>query len=117
MKDSVTLRLPVTTCESVPGKRIVEYLGLARGCTTRGAALQEDVIAQMKNWVGGEIPEYTKVFAECREEALDRMLDHARSLGANAIVGVRFCTSEIVGGAAELLAYGTAVLIEDRDET
>ena len=106
-------RVPVTTCESLPGKRIDRFLGLARGSSVRAAAIPTDVIAQMKNLAGGEIEEYTKIFAECREECLDRMVDHARALGANAVVGTRFCTSEIAGGAAELMAYGSAVWVED----
>ena len=106
-------RIPVTTCEGFPDKRLERFLGLARGSSVRAAAIPSDVIARMKNIAGGEIEEYTKIFAECREECLDRMLDHARALGANAVVGARFCTSEIAGGAAELMAYGTAVWVED----
>jgi len=105
--------LLVSTCEFVPGMRVVEYRGLARGNSVRAAALGSDLVAMMKNWIGGELEEYTKVLAECREEALDRMVDHARSLGANAILGMRFCTAEVCPGAAELLAYGTAVRLEE----
>jgi uncharacterized protein YbjQ (UPF0145 family) len=105
-------RIPVTTCESLFGKNVVEYMGLARGSSVRAAAIPSDLLAQMKNLTGGEIEEYTKIFAECREQCLDRMVDHARALGANAVLGMRFCTTEIAGGAAELMAYGTAVRTE-----
>ncbi len=106
-------RFPVATCETLPGKRVVKFHGLARGNSIRSAPLSTDVVARMKNMVGGEIAEYTKILAECREEALDRMVEHARALGANAILGVRFTTSEVAPEAAELLAYGTAVTVED----
>ena len=112
----MTLPIPqehvqISTMESIPGKRIKEYRGLARGNSIRSASLNKDVLARMKNLVGGEIQEYTKLLAECREEALDRMVEHAHSLGANGIVAMRFCTAEIAPDAAELLAYGTAVLV------
>ena len=111
MTDAMHLPIPVSTTDTIPGRDVQSYCGLARGCSTRSAALQTDLIAQMRNIVGGEIPEYTKVLAECREEALDRLIEHARSLGANAVVGMRFCTSEVAGGTAELVSYGTAVKI------
>jgi len=99
----------VTTTEAVPGRAIVALVGLARGNTVRSAEAGDDLSAFMKNLVGGEIPEYTKLLAECREQALDRMREHARSLGADAVVGVRITSCEIAQGAAEILAYGTAV--------
>ena len=115
----MTLPIPqyhvqVCTTEVMPGKRVVEFKGLARGNSIRTASLSTDVVARMKNLVGGEIVEYTKILAECREEAIDRMIEHAHSLGANAVIGMRFCTSEVAPEAAELLAYGTAVLVEDQ---
>ncbi len=106
-------RFVVSTCESFPGKKVAEYCGLARGNSIRSASIGTDVVARMKNLVGGEIAEYTKILAECREEAVDRMIEHARSLGANAVLGMRFCTSEVAAEAAELLAYGTAVVLQD----
>jgi uncharacterized protein YbjQ (UPF0145 family) len=99
----------LTTIDSVPGRTIRDTVGLVRGSTVRGAHLSDDMSAWMKNLVGGEIPEYTKLLAECREEALDRMCAEARARGADAVVGLRFAASEIDEGAAEILAYGTAV--------
>jgi uncharacterized protein YbjQ (UPF0145 family) len=103
----------VTTTDSIPGKRIVNVFGLVRGNTIRARHAGKDILAALKNLVGGEIAEYTKLMAESREQAIDRMTDEAKRMGANAIVGLRFTTSEIMGAAAELLAYGTAVLVED----
>lgn len=103
----------VTTTRDIAGKRIVRTLGLVRGNTIRARNIGRDVLAFMRNVVGGEISEYTKLFAEAREQALDRMIEEARELGANAIVEVRFSTSEVMTGAAELMAYGTAVVVED----
>jgi uncharacterized protein YbjQ (UPF0145 family) len=102
----------VTTFE-IPGKRIVRILGLVRGNTIRARHLGRDILAVLRNVVGGEVRDYTKLLAEAREQALDRMVEEARSLGANAVVGVRFSTSMIMAGAAELLAYGTAVVAEE----
>ncbi len=97
----------------IAGKRIVRTLGLVRGNTVRARHLGRDILAGFRNVVGGEVHEYTKLLAESRESALDRMVEEARSLGANAITGVRFATSEVAHNAAEILAYGTAVVIED----
>jgi len=105
----------VTTTHEIAGKRIVRTLGLVRGNTIRARNIGHDLMAGLKNIVGGEISDYTKMIAECREEALDRMIDQARANGANAVVGVRFATSEMMEHAAELLAYGTAVIVEDVD--
>lgn len=102
----------MTTVDQPPGMAIVRVLGIVRGNTIRSRHLGHDIMAVLKNMVGGEISEYTKLMAESREQAIDRMLEHASALGANAVVGVRFATSEVMGGAAELLAYGTAVVIE-----
>jgi uncharacterized protein YbjQ (UPF0145 family) len=99
----------VITSSQVAGKRVVETLGLVRGVTVRAHHAGNDLIAYMRNLVGGEVLEYTKMLAEAREQALDRMIDEARHLGADAILDVRFNTSDIAAGAAEVLAYGTAV--------
>jgi len=108
----------LTTTDGVPGRTILEVVGLVRGNTVRGAHLSHDLSAWMKNLVGGEIEEYTKLMAESREQALDRMAAEAAALGAHAVVGVHLVTCEIDGGAAEILAYGTAVrlapLVPDR---
>jgi len=103
----------VVTTESVPGKKIVKTVGLVRGNTTRARHIGRDIMAGLKNIVGGEITEYTKLMAESREQALDRMSAEAKRLGANAVVGSRFTTSFISAGAAELLVFGTAVVLED----
>jgi len=103
----------VTTTHTVAGKRIVRTLGLVRGNTIRARHIGRDITAVLRNIVGGEISEYTKMMGEAREQALDRMVDEAKSLGANAVVGTRFMTSMLMAGAAELLAFGTAVVLED----
>lgn len=103
----------VVTTEAIAGKKIIKSLGLVRGNTIRARHIGKDITAALKTLVGGEIIEYTKLLAESREQAIDRMIRDAQQLGANAIVGVKFMTSEILGRAAELLVYGTAVQIED----
>jgi uncharacterized protein YbjQ (UPF0145 family) len=103
----------VTTTPTVEGRRIERTLGLVRGNTIRTRHLGRDIMAVMRNIVGGEVSEYTKLFAEAREQALDRMVEDAEELGANAIVGVRFTTAEVMSAAAELLAYGTAVVLAE----
>jgi uncharacterized protein YbjQ (UPF0145 family) len=103
----------VTTISEIPGKRIVKVLGLVRGTTVRARHVGHDIVAGLRNLVGGEVTDYTKMLAECREQALDRMVAQAEANGANAVVCVRFMTSEVMEHAAELLAYGTAVLVED----
>ena len=103
----------VVTTDEIPGKKIVRVLGLARGSTVRARHLGRDILALLRGIVGGEVHEYTKLLAESREHALDRMVQEARSLGANAVVGTRFITSYVSSNMAELLAYGTAVVIED----
>ncbi len=102
----------VTTTSEVAGKRIARTLGLARGNTVRARHLGRDIMAALRNLVGGEVPEYTKLLAESREQAIDRLVEDAESLGADAVVEVRFSTSMVASGAAELLAYGTAVTLE-----
>ena len=99
----------LTTTDDVPGRTIVSTFGLVRGSAVRAAHLGQDVMAKLKNLVGGEVSEYTKLLAEAREQALDRMTEQARAQGADAVVAVRFASSEIDSGAAEVLAYGTAV--------
>ncbi len=103
----------IVTSDSIPGKRIVRTLGLVRGNCVRARHVGRDILAQLRNIVGGEVHEYTKLLAESREQAIDRMLAEARELGANAIVTTRFVTAQVAAGMAELLAYGTAVVIED----
>jgi uncharacterized protein YbjQ (UPF0145 family) len=102
----------VATTHSVAGHRIVRTFGIVRGNTIRARHLGHDILASLRNLVGGEIGEYTKLLAESREQALDRMVEEAADMGANAIIGVNFITAEVMSGAAELLAYGTAVVIE-----
>jgi uncharacterized protein YbjQ (UPF0145 family) len=99
----------VVTTETVAGREIRETLGLARGNVIRAKHIGTDIVASLRNLVGGEVSEYTKLMAEAREQALDRMVADARRQGADAIVSVRFSTATIATGAAELLAYGTAV--------
>ena len=103
----------VVSTHEIAGKRIVKVLGLVRGNTIRARHIGRDIIAGLRNIVGGEIHEYTKLMAESREQALDRMVDEARLLGANAVVGVGFTTSLLTMGAAELLTFGTAVVVEN----
>jgi uncharacterized protein YbjQ (UPF0145 family) len=103
----------VVTTEEIPGKRIAEVVGLVRGNTIRARHLGRDIAAVFKNMVGGEIDDYTKMMAESREQALDRLVEEARAQGADAIVGVRFATTSMMQGAAELLVYGTAVKLAE----
>jgi uncharacterized protein YbjQ (UPF0145 family) len=102
----------IATIETIPGKKVVKHLGLVRGNTIRARHFGKDILAALRNLVGGEIAEYTKLLGESREQAIDRMIEEAKKLGANAIVGVRFSTSEVMNHAAEILAYGTAVVVE-----
>ena len=102
----------VTPSSSVAGHRVVKTHGIVRGNTIRARHLGKDILAGLKNVVGGEIEEYTKMMAEYREQALDRMRAEALGMGANAVLDVRFSTSYIMGMAAEILAYGNAVTIE-----
>jgi uncharacterized protein YbjQ (UPF0145 family) len=103
----------VYTTDSIPGKTITEGLGIVRGSSVRARHFGRDIGAFFKKIVGGEVEEYTKLLAEAREQALDRMVAEAKAKGADAIVGVRFCGTEIQSGAAEMLAYGTAVKLGD----
>ncbi len=105
----------VVTTEEITGKKVVRTLGLVRGNTIRARHVGKDILAMFRNIVGGEIGEYTKMMGEAREQSLDRMVQEAKELDANAIIAVRFMTSMLMQGAAELLAYGTAVVVEDDD--
>jgi len=102
----------VVTTNDIPGYRIVQVHGLVRGNTIRARHLGRDIIAVLRNVAGGEITEYTKMLGESREQAIDRMLEEANALGANAVVGLRFQTSMVQSGAAEMLCYGTAVTVD-----
>ena len=99
----------VTTTETIPNREIREILGLARGSTVRARNVGRDIFAGLKNIVGGEISEYTKLQAQSREQAMQRMVEDAESLNADAIVNIRFTTTMVMQGASEILAYGTAV--------
>ncbi|MDX2177460.1 MAG: YbjQ family protein [Candidatus Sumerlaeia bacterium] len=101
------------TTETVPGHKVVRVCGLAKGCSVRALPGGDDVVAYFKNIVGGELHEYTAVIAQTREQALDRLIEDARSMGADAVVGLRFTTTEVAHNAAELLVYGTAVKLEE----
>jgi uncharacterized protein YbjQ (UPF0145 family) len=102
----------IVSSDQVPGKEIVRTMGLVKGNTIRARHIGKDIMAGLRNIAGGEIQEYTKMMAESREQALDRMTEEAEKLGANAIVSVRFTTTSMMQGAAELLVYGTAVRVE-----
>jgi uncharacterized protein YbjQ (UPF0145 family) len=104
--------MTITTSDSIAGKTIVKTVGLVRGNTIRARHVGHDFVASLRGIVGGEITDYTKMMAESREQALDRMAEEAQSLGGNAVVAVRFSTSMIMQHAAEILAYGTAVVVE-----
>ncbi len=104
----------MVTSDQIPGRSIRDTVGLVRGSSVRARHLGKDILAVFKNMVGGEVEEYTKLLAEAREQALDRMLAEARARGANAIVAIRFASSEIAKGAAEVLVYGTAVILSEK---
>jgi len=107
----------VVTTEQVSGFHVSETLGMVRGTSIRSRHLGRDVMAWMRNLAGGEVKEYTKMLAEAREQAIDRMVEEAQAFGADAIVGVRFQTSEMMSGAAEMLCYGTAVRLASSEAT
>ena len=104
----------VVSDDKIAGMRVVRTLGLVRGNTIRARHLGKDIMAVLRNLVGGEVSEYTKMMAEAREQALDRMVEEAEELGADAVISTRFATSMLMQGAAELLAYGTAVILEEQ---
>ena len=99
----------ITTTSEIPSREIIEILGIARGSTVRARNVGRDIFAGLKNLVGGEIEEYTKLQAHSREQAMERLEEDARKMGADAIVSVRLTTAMVVQGAAEIMAYGTAV--------
>ncbi len=103
----------LVTSETIANKRVVKTLGLVRGNTVRARHIGKDIMAGLRNIVGGEVHEYAKLIAESREQTIDRMVTEAEDLGANAVIAARFTTSVMMGGAAELLAVGTAVVVED----
>ena len=105
-------RMEISNTESIPGRRIVEFFGVVSGNTVRAKHIGRDIMAGLKNVVGGELKGYTELLQDSRQEATDRMIQQAESMGANAVVNVRFATSSISQGAAELFAYGTAVRVE-----
>lgn len=103
----------VVTTENIAGKEITESLGIVRGSTVRARNIGRDIFAGLKNIVGGEISEYTRLLADAREEALQRMVVDAQRLGADAVINVRFTTSTVMQGSAEMLAFGTAVKLSE----
>jgi uncharacterized protein YbjQ (UPF0145 family) len=102
----------ISNTENIPGRKIVEFYGIVTGNTVRAKHVGRDIMAGLKNIVGGELVGYTELLQDSRKEATDRMVEQAQSMGANAVVNVRFATSSISQGAAELFAYGTAVKVE-----
>lgn len=102
----------LTNINTVPGKKIVSHYGIVQGSTVRAKHAGRDIMAGLKNLVGGELKGYTELLQESRQEAMDRMTEQARMLGANAVVNIRFATSSVAQGASELFAYGTAVTVE-----
>ncbi len=102
----------LSNINTVPGREIVEVLDIARGSTVRARNIGRDIFAGLKNLVGGEISEYTKLMADAREQAIDRMIADAESLGADAVINVRFTTAMVMQGCSEILAYGTAVRLK-----
>ena len=105
----------VVTSPDIPGRRVSQVLGLVLGNTIRARHLGRDIQAVLRNIAGGEVHEYTKMMAEAREQAIDRMVDEANALGADAIISLRFQTCEVMKGAAEMLCYGTAVTLQPED--
>ena len=102
----------ITTTDYIPGKEIAQVLDIARGSTERARNFGRDIMAGLKNLVGGEISEYTQLMSDAREQAIDRMIADAEDLGADAIINVRFMTAMVMQGASEILAYGTAVKLK-----
>ena len=105
----------LSTTPAIPGGRILKSLGLVRGNTIRARNAGHDILAAFRNLAGGEVREYTKMMAEAREQAIDRMVDEANALGADAIIALRFQTCEVMKGAAEMLCYGTAVTLQPEE--
>jgi uncharacterized protein YbjQ (UPF0145 family) len=105
----------IATTSDIPGFRVAEAHGMVRGSTIRARHLGSDIFAWFRSLLGGEVHEYTRLMAQTREQAIDRMIDEARALGANAVICVRFQTMEVMKGASEVLCYGTAVRLEALD--
>ena len=103
----------LSNIETIPDRKVVKHLGMVQGSTVRAKHAGRDIMAGLKNIVGGELKGYTELLTESREEALSRMIDQAARLGANAVINVRFATSNVAAGASEVFAYGTAVLLEE----
>lgn len=103
--------IEITNLETIPGRTITQHLGMVQGNTVRAKHVGRDIMAGFKNIVGGELRGYTELLTESREESVDRMIEEARALGANAILNVRFSTSSVSAGASELYVYGTAVVV------
>ncbi len=104
----------ISNMEVVPGRKIVQHLGLVQGSTVRAKHVGRDFMAGLKNIFGGELSGYTELLTESRDEAIERLTEHAHRVGANAVINVRFSTSSIAAGASEIFVYGTAVILEDR---
>ena len=102
----------LSTTDTIHGREIVKHLGLVRGNTIRARHIGRDIMAIIRHMIGGEITDYTQMMAESREQAIDRMIEDAQQLGANAVVHMSFSTQMVMGGASEILAYGTAVVVE-----
>lgn len=102
----------LSTTYTIENKRIVEHLGLVKGNTIRARHIGRDIMASLRNVVGGEISDYTKMMAESREQAIDRMIENAQDMGANAVIGIQFSTSMVMQMASEIMVYGTAVIVE-----
>ena len=103
----------VSNLELIPGRRVIAHYGIVQGSTVRAKHVGKDIFASLKNIVGGELKGYTELMQEARDEAVERMIAEAQSMGANAVLNVRFATTSITMGAAEILAYGSAVKLED----
>jgi uncharacterized protein YbjQ (UPF0145 family) len=104
----------ISNIEIIPGKRVSQHLGLVMGSTVRAKHAGKDIMAGLKNIFGGELGGYTELLSEARQEATERMTEQAKAIGGNAVINVRFSTSSITAGASEILAYGTAVVLEDK---
>jgi len=102
----------LSTTDEIVGAKIVKHVGLVRGSTVRARNFVSDAVAGIKMAIGGEVVQYTRLLADAREQALQRMVEEAKNLGANAIVGIKFTTSQVMQGSAEILVYGTAVVVD-----
>lgn len=104
--------MELSNLEIIPGRTITRHLGLVQGSTVRAKNVGRDILASLRNFVGGELKAYTELLVESRQEAIERMVQQAEAAGANAVVNIRFSTSNVAAGAAEVMAYGTAVVVE-----